>query len=120
MVSTAWVASKLNPYARWIKMAAYALAAVALVSAGWVTNGWRLGAQIAHKDAARQTALTERNAKAIHDALEAVTRSQAALDQERKANTKRVASAVQKAPKAPQYACRDIPLPEDYLEEFRK
>ena len=40
MVSTAWVASKLSPYARYAKLAAVVLVAVALVGAGWVANGW--------------------------------------------------------------------------------
>lgn len=127
MVSTTWVASKLNPYARWIKLAAIALAAAALVSAGWVTNGWRLGKDIAElqtdvarKEATRQTALNERQQKAIGDALGAVTAAQVALTTARKVNASLVSKAAQSAPKAPQYACRDIPLPDDYLEDFRQ
>lgn len=127
MVSATWVASQLNPYARWIKLGAIALAAVALVATGWVTNGWRLGQKVAaletkveRKEVARQTALNERQAKAIADALAAVTRSQTALEAARQENARLVSKAAQKAPTAPQYACRDIPLPDDYLEEFRR
>lgn len=127
MVSAAWVAGQLNPYARWIKLAAIAVATAALVSAGWVTNGWRLGQDIARletkverKEVARQTALNERQAKAMGEALAAVTRSQAALTDARRSNAQRVAQAAQKAPTAPTYACRDVPLPEDYLEDYRR
>jgi hypothetical protein len=120
MVSTAWVAGKLNPYARWVKLAAVLLTCLALFAAGWVVNGWRLGEASATKEAARQTALTARQAKAMQDALEAVTASQAALAAARATNAQLVRAAGQRAPTAPQYACRELPLPDDYLEAFRK
>jgi hypothetical protein len=125
MVSTAWVANKLNPYARWLKVGAIILAGALMYTAGWTVNGWRLGTQmaqlesdLARKETARQTALTARQAKAIHDALEATTRSQAALALARKDNARLTREAAQKAPTAPEYACRDLPLPTEYVQEF--
>lgn len=120
MVTESWVASKLNPYARAIKLGAILLLAVGLFAAGWQVNGWRLGAQIERKEAARQTALTARQAKAMGEALEAVTAAQARLAAERKANAALVAKAAQEAPTAPAYDCRKAPLPETYLETFRQ
>lgn len=112
--------ANLNPYARWIKLAAIVLVCVALFAGGWVTNGWRLGEASASKEAARQSALNARAQAAITDALGAVTRSQTALEQARKANARLVAEASQHAPTAPAFDCRNLPLPDLYLEDFRK
>jgi len=127
MVSATWVASKLNPYTRYAKAAAILLASLGLMSAGWTANGWRLGEKLAHlelaverKQVARQTALTERQQKAQQDALEAVSKAQERLAAERKANAKASQKAAEAAPKAPEFACRNLPLPELYLEEFRQ
>lgn len=120
MVSTSWVAGKLNPYARWIKLAAIALVCAALFTGGWVTNGWRLGEKSERKEAARQSALNARAQQAITDALGAVTRSQTELELARKANAKLVAQAAQHAPTAPAFDCRNLALPETYLEDFRQ
>lgn len=108
------------PWVRAAKALAVGLLVVGLFAAGWVTNGWRLSAQIERKEAARQVALTTRQAKAMEEVLGLVTASQAALKAERKANAALVRKAAQTAPTAPTYACRDVPLPEDYLEAFRQ
>lgn len=127
MVSATWVSSKLTPYMAYLKFWAKVAMVMALVSVGWTANGWRLGKELAEmqaagdrKEAARQTALTERQTKAMQDALGAVTAAQERLAAARRANAALVAKAAQQAPKGPQYACRDESLPEDYLEEFRQ
>jgi hypothetical protein len=120
MVSTAWVAGQLNPYARWIKLAAILLVCAALFSAGWVVNGWRLGEASATKEAARQSALNARAQAAITDALAAVTRAHTDLEKARATNARLVREASQHAPTAPAFDCRNLPLPDLYLEDFRK
>jgi hypothetical protein len=131
MVSAAWVAGKINPYASYVKALAIAAASASLLAAGWTANGWRLGERMARlelaverKQVARQTALTERQQKAQQAALEAVRQAQGRLVAERRANAKAVQKAAEAAPEAtaPAGTCVDRrePLPEKYLEEFRQ
>lgn len=127
MVSASWVANKLNPYARYAKAAAALLAALGLLAAGWTAQGWRLGERMARlelaverKQVARQTALTERQQKAQQAALEAVQTAQAKLAAMRKDNKKASQKAAEAAPKGPEFACLDLPLPELYLEGYRQ
>lgn len=105
------------PYVR-ILMAAAAL--VGAGASGALVEHWRLGNKYQAAKAARVSALNERQSKAMVEALEVTTRLQKALTAAWKANAALVAKAVQDAPKGPQWDCRQTPLPETYLENFRK
>ncbi len=108
---------------------ALVLAAVATAagSAAWTVQGWRMGKALAQQDAQHQAATVRRTNvaiadwnKAAVDVAEALRLSKAKLASERLAN-KRALDALRLAqPQDSSYACRRLPLPDNYLETFRK
>lgn len=109
------------------KAALLTAALVGSAAGGWVANGWRLGkkAQAVQTDywqarARRGEDYSDTLVKAAHTASGRIQEAQALQEQARKVKTAALAEAAQKAPTAAQYACLDTPLPEDYLEVFRK
>lgn len=127
MVSAAWAAARLNPYAVYAKALAVGALCASLVAVGWVANGWRLGenvaqmeAKLAGKEAARHAALSERQARAMQDSLSAVLEANKRLQAERARNASLAKALAKSAPRGPEFACRDLPLPESYLENFRQ
>jgi hypothetical protein len=92
---------------------------------GWQANSWRLGknleaqrADYAETKGRRGQAYADTLAQA---ALATSARiAEALLRQARAVKAKALAEAAQRAPTAPEYACRDKPLPDDYLETFRQ
>lgn len=120
MVSAGWVTGKLNPYARYAKAIAVAAAAAGIFSSGALIEHWRGGKKFAEYKLTRATALNERQQKAMTDGLTAVLSLHDELRKARKANAALVKASALAAPAAPEYACRDKPLPETFLETFRK
>lgn len=105
------------------------LAAVAAASAGaaWQAQGWRLGRQMAKAEAAHSQADVRRGnlankawADATKGAMDTLRRSKAALAAQRLANAELLRQVQLAQPKDPAYACRALPLPDTYLEQFRK
>lgn len=107
----------LPPYAR-LLIAAAALAGAG--ASGALVEHWRLGNKYQAAKAARVSALNERQAKAMVEALETTQRLTRELQAARWSNAKLVAKAAQTAPQGPEWQCRKQPLPETYLETFRK
>lgn len=108
---------------------AIVLAAVAVGSAGaaWTAQGWRMGKQLAEQKAAHTAANVRRQAvaldawhKAAIDAGQAAWEARETLRRERLANSVALKRLREQQPLNPEYACRMLPLPESYLEVFRK
>jgi hypothetical protein len=98
-----------------------------LIATGATVEHWRMGKKVAEQaqkstaeKLVRQTALTDRQQRAMQDSLRAVLDAHAALKAERARNRELVKASVAAAPTAPEFACRDLPLPETYLETFRQ
>lgn len=105
------------PYAKVLVVAA---ALVSAGASGALVEHWRLGNKYQAAKASRVSALNERQARAMTEALETTQRLARELQAARWANAKLVAQAAQTAPQGPEWACRKQPLPESYLENFRK
>lgn len=117
----------LDKYRRAICAAAIVTGAVGLVTSGWVAQGWRMGKKIEAQRADYAEAKGRRGqeyantlARASEAASTRITEAQALLTQARAIKAKALAQAAQTAPKGPEFACRDLPLPDDYLETFKQ
>jgi hypothetical protein len=109
------------------KAALLAAALVGSAGAGWLANGWRQGkkleaqkAQYWEAKARRGQSYSDTLAQAATAASGRITEAQAILKRARAQAQALVAEAAQNAPKGPEYQCREKPLPETYLETFRK
>lgn len=104
-----------------------AAALVGSAGTGWVANGWRLGKKIEatkveyfQAKARRGEDFANTMAQAAKTASSHITEAQALLKQARAAKALALAETAAKAPKGPQFDCLNTPLPDDYLETFRK
>lgn len=104
-----------------------AAALVGSAGAGWLAQGWRMGKRIeaqradyAEAKGRRGQAYADTLAQASLAATARITEAQAILSQARAIKAKALAETAAKAPTAPQFACRETPLPETYLETYRK
>lgn len=120
MILPPWVAT----YRKALVLAAVATASGAVA---WQANGWRLGKQLAEQQAAANAATMKRQStsltdwqRADHQLAQVVLDAKAKLRAQRLANKALVDQVRLATPQAPEYACRAIPLPETYLEKFRK
>jgi hypothetical protein len=127
VVSAAWVAGRLSPYGRWVKTAAIAAAAAGMVSAGALVEHWRMGRKLAQQAEANTqqrlrevTQLTAEQQDREAKNAAAILAAHSALKAQRAINATLAAQLAALAPKGPEFACRQLPLPEEYLEEFRK
>ena len=109
------------------KYAFVAAGAVGLVAAGWAAQGWRMGKKIeaqradyAEAKGRRGQAYADTLATAALAASTRITEAQALLNQARAAKAKALADVARLAPTGPPFECRNLPLPDDYLETFRK
>lgn len=102
--------------------------AAASASSAWAVQGWRMGQKLAEQQAAHQTkdirrqavALTEWN-QAAHKSAQELMDAKAKLRAQRLANASLLAKVQEQAAQlGPEFACMDTPLPEAYLERFRK
>lgn len=100
--------------------------AVSAGAAGWTVNGWRKGKELAELEASQAQAETRRTiavgeewAKATSGALENLAAARRTLAQVRADSAKRLAAMRAAQPQGPEWACRQQPLPETYLEKFR-
>ncbi len=101
--------------------------AVSAGAAGWTMNGWRKGRELAQVQLAHSQAEVRRSVavtadwvaanKATQDSL---TAARELLRQERTRTAARLAAMRAAQPAGPDFACRNEPLPETYLETFRK
>jgi hypothetical protein len=112
---------------RQYKAVLIAAGAVGLVTSGWVAQGWRMGKKIeaqradyAEAKGRRGQAYADTLAQAATLASGRITEAQALLTQARATKARALAEAAQTAPKGPEFACRDIPLPETHLETYRQ
>ncbi len=105
------------------------LAAVAVASAGaaWTAQGWRMSQSMAKQKAAHEASNVRRQAVALDDWHKvAIAAGQAAFDARQTLKAERAKNAVtlqrlrETQPTAPEFACRLLPLPDTYLETFRK
>jgi hypothetical protein len=117
----------MNPFLLKYKVALIAAAFAGAAGAGWVANGWRLGKKLAAQESEYFQARARRGedyadtlVKAAATAGETIRESQVILAHARTFKAKALAETRAKAPTAPEYGCLDKPLPEDYLETFRK
>jgi hypothetical protein len=109
---------------------ALVLAAVAAAGASgaWAVQGWRMGKQLAEqkatyqaRDIRRTNVALEDWHKAGHQAAQEVLDAKAKLRIQRQANAALLAKLqAARAQLGPDFACMDKPLPESYLETFRK
>lgn len=104
------------------------LAAVAATgaAAGWTVNGWRKGKelselQLSHSQAEvrRQTAVGVEWAQATKGALDSLAEARRQLADQRRRNAAQLAAVRAAQPTAPEYACRQLPLPAEYLQKFQ-
>lgn len=104
-----------------------AAAFVGATGAGWVAQGWRMGKRIeaqradyAEAKGRRGQAYADTLAQAATMASTRITEAQALLAQARAAKAKALEDVARLAPKGPEFDCRKLPLPNDYLEIFRQ
>jgi hypothetical protein len=104
------------------------VSAVALASgaAGWTINGWRKGKELSELQLAHSQAEVRRTVavgvewqQATKGALDSLTQARELLQRERAKNAARQVALQAAQPKGEEWACRDKPLPEPYLQQFR-
>jgi hypothetical protein len=116
----------LEPYRKYAKALAYAAAIAGLVSTGAMVEHWRMGKKLASKERdyyQERAKLSEEYTRTMREAAQradtAVLEAQAVLAKARKGNAKAIEATRAAEPKDDAYACRRLPLPENYLETFR-
>jgi hypothetical protein len=108
------------PQLRYAKAIALAAAAAGLFGSGALIEHWRGGKKFAEYKLTRASALNDRQRRAMEDGLSAVLSLHGELAAARVKNRELARASALAAPTAPEYACRDKPLPETFLETFRQ
>jgi hypothetical protein len=100
--------------------------AAASAAAGWTVQGWRKGKELAdlqtnhaQAEVRRQTAVGVEWAQATKGAMDSLAAAKQLLADERRRNAAKLAAVRAAQPTAPEFACRQLPLPETYLDSFR-
>jgi hypothetical protein len=114
----------ITPYRKALVLAAVAVGAG---GAAWTVNGWRLGKELAEVKASQQAAnasrsrvYAEQRDKALGEMVDQVLEGRRTLAAVRAANARKLAELRAAQPAGAEYACRQLPLPDTYLEKFRK
>lgn len=103
------------------------LVVAAAAGAAWTVQGWRMGKQLAQQQNSAQAATIRRSYAATQSWVDAakaagdtIRMQRAALQAARVANAAMLARVRLAQPTDTAYSCRALPLPDTYLETFRR